>query len=722
MKEDRNDRTRIEEKLKDNEAKFRAVTESAIDSIITIDSSGIITYFNRSMLELFGYSTRELKDKPVSILIPERYRGRFRKGMESFRSGKSQRTGKTTRVLALKKDGTEFPCEISLSSWKSNGETYFTAIIRDLTERKEAEDAIVRAKEEWESTFNAVPDLIAIIDTDFHILRVNKAMADRLGVDPDEAVGTPCYVAVHGLDHPPDFCPMSKLLDDGNEHTSEVHENRIGGDFIVSVSPLYDKSGNLIGSVHVARDINERKKIEEALRESEQKYRAIFENVQDIFFQTDIKGTIIEISPSVERYFGISPENLIGKPVESLYYDPKDREKLLNILQKNGEVADYEIRIKNRTNKWTYISANVHMIYDDNNRPTGIEGALRDITDRKNAEEAIKSQYHFLERLINTIPYPLFYKDINYVYMGCNKSFEEYIGLSKDKIVGKTVYDVAPKDLADKYHEMDKELIENGQTQIYEADVKYADGTRHNVIFNKSTFSDSDGYLAGLIGVMVDITQRKLAEEKLKESLDEKEMLLKEIHHRVKNNLMVISSLLNLQSQYIKDEEALDIFKESQNRAKSMALIHERLYRSTDLKKIDFGDYIRTLSNDLFHTYITDPTRVDLKMKVENLRIDINTIVPLGLIVNELVTNSLKHGFPEGIKGELNIDFYKEDDDFVLVIGDTGVGLPEDLDWKNTDSLGLQLVNNLVMQIDGTITLDRSHGTEFKIRFKEMEI
>ena len=220
-------------------------------------------------------------------------------------------------------------------------------------------------------------------------------------------------------------------------------------------------------------------------------------------------------------------------------------------------------------------------------------------------------------------------------------------------------------------------------------------------------------------GTVQDVTERKMVEEKLKKSLTEKEVLLKEIHHRVKNNLMVISSLLNLQSQYIKDKEALDIFRESQNRARSMALIHERLYQSPDLKRIDFGDYIQTLSKDLFHSCITNLGRVKMNLNVENLMVDINTTVPLGLIVNELVTNSMKHGFVGDTKGEINIEFHEEGDEFVLVVLDTGVGFPDDIDFRNTSTLGLQLVNNLTTQIDGKIELNKDKGTEFRITFKE---
>ncbi len=205
--------------------------------------------------------------------------------------------------------------------------------------------------------------------------------------------------------------------------------------------------------------------------------------------------------------------------------------------------------------------------------------------------------------------------------------------------------------------------------------------------------------------------------EKLKKSLEEKEMLLKEIHHRVKNNLMIIASLLNIQSRYIKDTESQEIFKESQNRARSMAIIHERLYQSVDLKRIDFRDYVRTLANELFHAYTDDSGRIKLKINLDAIFVDINIAIPLGLIINELITNSLKHAFPDGRGGEITLDFHKKEDLFELTVKDDGVGFPEDLDYRSTSSLGLQLVNSLTEQIDGEVKLEGTNGTCFKITF-----
>ena len=185
---------------------------------------------------------------------------------------------------------------------------------------------------------------------------------------------------------------------------------------------------------------------------------------------------------------------------------------------------------------------------------------------------------------------------------------------------------------------------------------------------------------------------------------------------------MIISSLLNLQSRYIKDKASKEIFTESQNRAKSMALIHERLYQSNDLKKIDFGEYIRSLSNELFNTYDADPGQITLKINVESLFLDINTTVPLGLIVNELISNCLKHGFPDGRKGEIDVDLHSKGDYYELSVKDNGIGFPKDLNYENTDSLGLQMIVSLTDQIDGNIKLNNIVGTEFMITFKEFEV
>jgi len=220
-----------------------------------------------------------------------------------------------------------------------------------------------------------------------------------------------------------------------------------------------------------------------------------------------------------------------------------------------------------------------------------------------------------------------------------------------------------------------------------------------------------------------DISERKKLEDELKNSLKEKDLMMKEIHHRVKNNLMVIQSLLNLQSRYIKDTDARDIFKDSQNRAKSMAMIHESLYQSSDLKRIEFSEYINTLAKNLFYSYAADPNRVKMSVNVDKVMLDINTAIPLGLILTELISNCLKYAFPEEESGEIKVDFHSSTDEgphkFRLTVSDNGVGLPPDFDPKKSDSLGIMLIYSLAEQIGALIKLDTSNGTKFDITFQE---
>lgn len=239
-----------------------------------------------------------------------------------------------------------------------------------------------------------------------------------------------------------------------------------------------------------------------------------------------------------------------------------------------------------------------------------------------------------------------------------------------------------------------------------------------------------------------ELAELKKSKKQLQKALEEKEMLIKEVHHRVKNNLMIISSLLELQSYYIKDKTDFDFFMESKKRADSMVLIHERLYKSTDLKRIDFEDYVHALATDLFNAYANSSDQIKLIINVDNIMLDINTAIPLGLIINELLTNSLKYAFPKvythgpaskSLKSNYNslkdanndkiiaLNFNRNGDEFTLIIKDNGIGFPQDLDFKNTDSMGLELVNSLTKQINGNIQLDNTNGTEFKISFKELE-
>ena len=235
----------------------------------------------------------------------------------------------------------------------------------------------------------------------------------------------------------------------------------------------------------------------------------------------------------------------------------------------------------------------------------------------------------------------------------------------------------------------------------------------------KSFEKDAKNVPHRAVGVHVDITKHKLAEEKIEKSLKEKTVLLQEIHHRVKNNLQIVASLLNLQSRRLKDKEALEMFQATRKRVFSMALVHERLYKSKDFARVDFRKYIEDMTVHLLSFHRDKMEKVRFEKDIENTIIDINKAIPLGLILNELITNSLKHAFPKDRKGKIIIKFIKKGSRYDLMISDDGRGFPKDLDFRKAESMGLTLITSLVNQIDGEIELDRSKGTSFKIRFKE---
>lgn len=273
----------------------------------------------------------------------------------------------------------------------------------------------------------------------------------------------------------------------------------------------------------------------------------------------------------------------------------------------------------------------------------------------------------------------------------------------------KKIHDIVPSELSSQIAFYLDRVFGTGSMQIFDFQIQ-RNGKKYDYEARFVANGDDE-----VLVIFRDITERRQAEEAKKN-----EMLLKEIHHRIKNNLQVISSLLYLQSKDIKDKDVLEMFKESQNRVKSMALAHEKLYRSKDMERVDTGEYIKDLANYLFQSYSIDSKVIGLNIKAENILLGIDVAIPCGFIINELITNSLKHAFPDGRKGELCIDFHSENNKFILAIGDNGIGLPEDLDIRNTETLGLKLVTTLVEQIRGNIELDRSNGTKFKITFKEL--
>lgn len=323
------------------------------------------------------------------------------------------------------------------------------------------------------------------------------------------------------------------------------------------------------------------------------------------------------------------------------------------------------------------------------------------------------------DKIISTMSNFLFLLNSEENIINVNKASRNLLGYDDSELIGKPVEIIFPGKKEKKAifnRLMGKKILENKETCF-----KAKDGATITVLLSISLIQSEDNETVGIVCIGSDITDMVSAKNEIKNSLQEKELLLREVHHRVKNNLQIISSLLNLQSGYIKNKDDLEIFKDSLSRVKSMAFVHEQLYQSSNLANVEFSEYVRNLLTYLLHYYTQDPGSIKLNINVENVFMDIDTSIPCGLIVNELVTNSLKHAF-HGKPGEISIDLHSiNDDQYMLTVADNGTGLPEGFDFKNTETLGLQLVNGLVNQLDGTIELDSSNGTRFKIIINKLE-
>ncbi|HRH65970.1 MAG TPA: histidine kinase dimerization/phosphoacceptor domain -containing protein [Bacteroidia bacterium] len=302
----------------------------------------------------------------------------------------------------------------------------------------------------------------------------------------------------------------------------------------------------------------------------------------------------------------------------------------------------------------------------------------------------------------------------NAVIEWVNDGFVRLTGMEKEKVIGKRLEEIQV--YSNVHSEIEHSLAEK-HSRIFESNV-----TTHNLenIWISSTLTpiyDDSGKLKKLVLVDTNITSSKHMQQQIEQSLKEKEVLLKEIHHRVKNNLQIIISLLNLQSGYIKDEQTLKAVKDGQNRVRSMALVHEKFYQAEELTEIDFGEYVEKLSQFLFQSYGDKTDRVQVVVESDHVALDMDTAMPCGLLVNEIVSNAYKYAFPGSMEGEIKIQLNRADGRVIMKISDNGIGLPEGFSIENSESLGMQLIQALTSQIDGELNVSRENGTAFTVSF-----
>lgn len=473
-------------------------------------------------------------------------------------------------------------------------------------------------------------------------------------------------------------------------------------------------------NLQLQREIIERRKLMKELLRTEKFNKSIIDSSLDMIVATDIDHSINEFNKAAEQTFGYKKEEVLGKHVSMLYSDSNEFRKVVEKIGTQGKIA-FEIvnRKKNRALFISRLSASVLM--NDEGEVIGAMGVSRDITDSKKAEEELR-----LSEERHRAIYDQAYIGIARIakmgrFLLVNQRLSDMMGYSAEQFYKKTFYElVLPSEVEESLRSWDELLSGAVSNFIKEQTYVRSDGRLISANVTVSLVRDANGNPNYFVAVFEDVTERKENDRKLQESLKEKEVLLKEVHHRVKNNMQVISSILNLQSSYIDDEKALNVLRESQDRIKSMSFVHESLYQSDTLSEVNFAEYIRNIATNLYHSYGRPQGGIDLTFDLEPVYINLDTSIPCGLVINELVSNALKYAFVGRERGRIGIHLSRQSDKLLtLAVEDNGVGLPEDFDVDTAESLGLQLVTALAMQVSGNLKVERENGTRFTLNFKE---
>ncbi len=480
--------------------------------------------------------------------------------------------------------------------------------------------------------------------------------------------------------------------------------------------------------IALAIEARDHAQAEAALRASEQRFRQLAENIENVFWMLDPHTQqILYISPAYEKIWGRSCEELYNCQTAFLEaIHPDDRPLMIDAMTQDGDrQQETEYRIVRPDGEIRWLRDRAFPVYNESGELYRVAGIAEDVTRDKQAAEALHQSQERLQLALEGSE--------NGLWDWHLETGELYISPQAIQMLGYEVTDftgnfaqwqemIHPEDRPWVLQRLEDHLADSSCPYAFDYRLRTRSGQWKWIAnYGKVVERDSQGNPVRITGVQQDITERKKAEEKLQISLREKEVLLREIHHRVKNNLHIISSLLDLQSDTLENEELIEIFADSQNRIRSMALIHEQLYQSPDLGQVEFGEYIHRLMSNLFFSLGDDLSGVKPVIEVESIYINLETAIPCGLLINELVTNAFKHAFPNDRPGEVYVQFKQCKKKLKLTIFDDGVGIPIEINWHNYSSLGLRLVKILSQQLKAEVKTDFSQGTYFQFIFSPLE-
>ncbi len=495
-----------------------------------------------------------------------------------------------------------------------------------------------------------------------------------------------------------------------------------GADDYILKSSLTRLPSAIKNSLETATIKKQKKNIESELIKSEEKYRLITECSQDLIALMDESGVCLYASPSYYEILGYPHKELVGINLFD-YIHPEDKSDVINIWLEsveNKDARDAEFRYRHKNGNWLYFETRGNWITENNTAKKALL-VSRDITSRILMNEKLRRERDYNRKIIEETPAIVCGVAPDGTTNFMNRTAVQITGYEPHELIGKNWFTIMyPGDLYTQIDEFYKIFEKDKFIRDFEATLLHKNGELKTVLWNGFGKYDKKGDLVEIIGFGYDITEIMHSQEKILNSLKEKELLIKEIHHRVKNNLQVISSIFYLQSEKVTDPSIHEIMEECKNRVNSMALIHENFYQSDDLVNIDFKEYLENLVSNLQMSHGNGNDHlININLNIDSILLNIDVAIPCGLLVNELVSNAFKHAFPNNRKGKIYIDMHRvSEEEMILKVKDDGVGLPEDFDLEKTETLGMEIINTLINQFEGELNYINDNGAEFIVKLK----
>ncbi len=740
------ERKRAEEALRESESKFHIFFDNNPHYCYLISPEGKILDLNHAALNILNREKDAMIGSPLSaIYAPEsqaKMRELFAKWKESGRIQDEEMTiiGSTgeKRIVLLNTEAVRSPDGVILHS---------LSVQTDITLQKKIEHEIRDLGDYNRKLIEASLDPLVTISPEGKIMDVNVATEQVTGQPRQNLIGTDFsdYFTQPGIAQK----GYQAVFEEGSvrDYPLEVrHKDGRITSVLYNATVYRDASGAIQGIFAAARDITRRKQAEEALLESEEKYRLIAENTTDTIWIFGMDLHLTYMSPSVKKMRGFTPEEAIGQTMDQMM-TPESVATVIKRLEEEMALeatgsADPDRSVFFETDEYCKdgsiirVENSARLLREADGRPFAILGISHDITERKKAEEVLQENRHFISSVLESTPTLIYIYDLNeHRNVYTNREILDFLGYTPEqlRIYGSALFEnilhLEDAQTVARHHEQMKSA-KDGEILTCEYRMKHADG-RWRMLHSRDIvfLRDQQEAVRQILGSAEDITERKDAEDTIRSALAEKEVLLREIHHRVKNNLSGIISLIDLQIDTLTNPVNISLLRDLETRVRSMALVHESLYLTKDLAEINFAEYSENLTRYLFQVYSKG---VDIRCRIEmgEVKMPIATAIPCGMVMSEIVTNALKYAFPDtfSCSSERNepctiaLTLSREGKDYRLTISDNGIGIPKGADGAATHSLGLYLIGFIVKhQLRGTLEINPERGTKYTIRFSEPE-